>query len=117
MDLRKIAVRVAAGPAYKSFGEPRVPNDVMKKAYVRGAESAESAARKAVQEAGTDSAALKEAVKAVVKAAEAWRDAGERKKAKEMQGLAYEADQAYKAVSGDTFGIPSPEKAWKSMRI
>jgi hypothetical protein len=117
MDLRKIAVRVAAGPTYKSFGEPRVPNEVMKKAYVRSAEAAESKAREAVQSAGTDPAALKEAVKTVINAAKSWRDAGDRKKAKEMQALAYEADQAYKAASGDTFGVPSPDKLWKSMMI
>lgn len=118
MDLLRIAARVANKPTYKSFGDPYVPNEVMKKAVVRAAEAAEAAARKAIQEAGTDAAALKEAVKAAIQAAKSWRDAADRKKAKEMQALAYEADQAFqKAAGGETFGIPSPDKPWKSMRI
>lgn len=117
MDFLRIAARVAAPPTYKSYGEPNVPHKMMKDNAIESAKRAEEAARTAVGDAGHDGPKLKEAIKLVIDAAKAWKYAGDRKKAKEMQAFGYEQDQLLEGLIGEQFGIPSVDKPWRSLGI
>lgn len=117
MDFLRIASRIAAEPVYKSYGEPKVPHKMMKDNAIKSAEAAEDAARAAVKAAGQDGPKLKEAVLLITEAAKAWKYAGNRAKAKEMQGLGYEKDQELKKLTGEMFGIPSADKPWQSIGV